>query len=223
MNSQSTHRTILYDIEIANAVPARYASPLEGVTYCKGWHDFKGMGIACVGVLEYVASDVSTPLETIPTPRVFYGDDIHRIPPLFERADMVVGFNSKRFDDKLLAANGVKVKTDYDVLIEIWRAVGALEDSEDLETMVFDYHRHGGYGLDEVASSNGLGRKALTGAEAPIRWQKGDYAKVISYCLQDVAMTARILDCAIRRRSLTLRAQGGGRADFFLEPPCNRL
>jgi len=45
--------TIIYDIEIAKAIPSKSEPKEEGVEYCKGWGDHAGMGIACLCAHDY--------------------------------------------------------------------------------------------------------------------------------------------------------------------------
>ena len=46
-------RIIVYDIEIAKAIQGRGEQRVDGIEYCKGWRDFKGMGIACICAYDY--------------------------------------------------------------------------------------------------------------------------------------------------------------------------
>lgn len=100
----------------------------------------------------------------------------------------MVGFNSIPFDNAVLrACEIVDIPEDcsFDLLREIWKAAGLGPK--------FEYPSHAGYGLDAVAKANGLGGKTGHGAIAPIDWQRGNVGAVIDYCLNDVAITAKLI------------------------------
>ena len=173
---------LIYDIEIANAIPPRDGSREDGITYAEGWADYKGMGIACVCVFDYVKDRA----------RVFCRDNLSDFATLVAAHDVVVGFNNLRFDDAVLAANDIiiHVEKSYDLLAEIWRGAG-LGPS-------FDPRTHGGFGLDAVCYANFRLSKKGHGALAPINYQRGNVGALIDYCLADVHMTKRLLDRVIR-------------------------
>jgi hypothetical protein len=102
----------------------------------------------------------------------------------------LVGFNSKGFDDKLLAANGLEgIETHYDLLEEIRIAAG------------FDAHfssvpKGYSYKLDALAKANGSA-KTGSGELAPVLWQQGKKQEVIDYCKMDVEITSKILNLGL--------------------------
>ena len=109
---------------------------------------------------------------------------------------LVAGFNSMSFDDNVcFKSAGIHVTTNYDLLRECWRADGLGE--------VFEYPSHAGYGLDALAKANGLTGKTGHGADAPVDWQRGHYGKVIDYCLEDVRLTAKLIQMVIAGDPLT--------------------
>lgn len=170
---------IIYDIEIEKAIPTKSNLYSEGIEYCDGWHDHAGMGISVVGVYDYLHDRY----------RVFCKDNADELAALIERADRVIGFNNRSFDDKVLSVNwGLVVlpAQSYDLLVEIWAAAG-------LEA-TFNYRTHGGYGLDQMAFANLGERKTGHGSIAPVEWQRGNIGHVIDYCLQDVRLTKRLID-----------------------------
>ena len=75
---------IIYDLEIVNCVPPKGGAPLPGLSYCNGWHDHKGMGVAVLGVYDY-GEDRS---------RVFCADNRDAWGALLSRKPLCVGFNS---------------------------------------------------------------------------------------------------------------------------------
>ena len=162
---------IVYDIEIKRAVPSESRPREEGVDYCDGWRDFENMGIACICAYDAITDRY----------RVFSDGNLDAFEDLC-RGRLVAGFNSIQFDDQVLAVEGISVKTDYDLLREVWVADGLEPTFRSVET-------HGGYGLDALAKANGLTGKTGNGADAPIWWQRGEYGKVIDYCVEDVRQT----------------------------------
>lgn len=171
---------IIIDVEIKKAILGRNETPIPGIEYCGGWKDYTNMGISCV-----CAYDINTHLS-----RVFLEDDLQGL------ADYIsdfptAGFNTKRFDLPLLAANGVRpaeglTLAHYDILEEIWLALGLNPDK-------FYQKTHGGWGLDAVCKATLGIAKTGHGALAPVWWQQGKTGKVIDYCLNDVWMEGQLL------------------------------
>lgn len=168
---------LIYDCEIVNAIPT--GDRIEGINYCKGWTDFEGMGVSVIGFKQN--QDEAEHCLAVGT-FAFVSD--YRC-----KGYRIVGFNSKVFDDKLLAANDFSLDTHYDLLEEIRLAAG------------FDRHwqsvpRGYSYKLDAIAKANG---KAKTGSGelAPILWQQGRHQEVIDYCKTDVELTSWILDLGL--------------------------
>jgi len=178
-------KTVIYDCEIIKGIPKKDEQPLPDIEYCEGWRDFDNMGISVICAHE---SDVGY--------RVFLKDNFHEFVELLNRADVVVGFNSLAFDNRLIEANGMPVVDDktYDILVETWKAEGL--------TAFFQYPSHVGYSLDAIAAANLGMKKSGNGALAPVDWQRGNYGAVIDYCLRDVILTKRIFDQIIKTGSI---------------------
>ena len=167
---------IIYDIEIANPIPPKSGELLPNITYAKGWDHPATMGIACIGVYDYVR-DVY---------RVFGEYELEEFSALLKSQDCYAGFNNIGFDNKLLRAYDVEISDSrsYDILAQIYSALGS---------------RQKGCKLDQVIKANfSSGGKTGDGAEAPIWWQRGYHTKVIDYCLNDVKLTKMLLDRIIR-------------------------
>ena len=186
---------IIIDVEIKKAILGRGETPIPGIEYCKGWRDFDGMGIACV-----CTYDINTGLS-----RVFLKEDLDEL-AAYVQGKTTAGFNTNRFDNNLLAVHGVDipnerllregdkpavwVKSHYDILEEIWIALGLNPDK-------FNPKTHGGWGLDAVCQATLGIAKTSHGALAPVWWQQGKRGKVIDYCLNDVWMEAQLLQWII--------------------------
>lgn len=171
-------KILFYDCEISKCVPPKYGYLDERYEYCGGWEDKQNMGIACICVyatwLGY---------------RVFLSesDQLDEFRSLASQADEIVGFNSLDFDDRLLAANGVNIRTTYDLLCEVRIASGQPPHYTLGVT-------RGGYNLNGVARAN-LGRgKTGTGELAPKLWQDGKTKEVIRYCFNDIDLLRELYD-----------------------------
>lgn len=198
---------IIYDIEIQKAIPPfKKKDRLPDISYCRGWTDFKNMGITCIGTY---MSEVGYVL--FEEKEVFYYDyngedfellleisieDSSRFSTGFDffveqanqeksKGEKLIGFNSISFDDKLLKASGYEVNTDIDLLCEIRLSTNQPPFYDPTLT-------RGGYSLNELAIANGLKEKSMTGAIAPIEWQKGNKESVRQYCLKDVYITREL-------------------------------
>ena len=177
--------SLIYDIEIVNAVPDRRGERVEGIQYCEGWHDHAGMGISVIGAYDYAESRY----------RVFCADNFAEFLALCAARAPLVSFNGIGFDDKVINAEmgpdiGVMPPSfRYDLLAEIWRADGL--------DPTFGGNSHTGYGLDATCEVNfGIG-KTGNGALAPVLWQQGRVGEVIDYCLNDIRITKRLFDHAV--------------------------
>src|SRR4030095_9778185 len=173
---------LVYDLEIIKAVPDRNGQRIEGIEYCEGWSDHKNMGISVIGCYDYATERY----------RTFLKDNFEEFVELARCRPLMVSFNGIGFDNKVIDACGLAAAVTrhaegyYDILRELWIADGLGPE--------FTYPTHIGYGLNEVATSNFGAKKTGHGATAPIQWQRGEYGKVIDYCLEDVRLTKRCFD-----------------------------
>lgn len=172
---------IVFDVEIEKAILGRNETPAAGIEYCNGWRDFKGMGISVV-----TTYDIQSHLT-----RVFLKEDLPELARYLD-GKATAGFNTKRFDIPLLVEHGVGTAnggfsgSHYDILEEIWLALGLNPDK-------FVPQTHGGWGLDAVCTATLGYSKTGHGALAPVWWQQGKRGKVIDYCLNDVWMEGQLL------------------------------
>jgi hypothetical protein len=177
----------VYDIEIIKAIPEKDGTSINGIEYCDGWQDHVNMGVSVIGGYDFAEDRY----------RVFTKDNWQEFVELIYKTPIVAGFNSIPFDNAVLKACGIIdiwEEKSYDLLREVWKAVG-------LEP-VFEYPSHAGYGLDAIAKANGLTGKTGNGALAPIDWQRGSIGTVIDYCLQDVAITTKLIKMVINSNEL---------------------
>ncbi len=171
---------LVYDLEIIKAIPPKDGFLEPNIEYCKGWHDHANMGVSVIGAYDFEADRY----------RIFTEDNWGEFADLYRDSTKIfAGFNSIPFDNSVLkACEIVDIAEDrcFDLLREIWKAAGL--------GPTFQYPSHAGYGLDAVAIANGIGQKTGHGAFAPVDWQRGNIGTVIDYCLQDVALTKKLID-----------------------------
>lgn len=108
-------------------------------------------------------------------------EELPKLWPLLERADLLVGYNSEHFDipilNKYYAGDLTKIKS-IDLLKEVKNVLGRRLK------------------LDNMAEAT-LGRgKTAHGLEAVKWWQQGEIEKVREYCLDDVRLTKELYDYA---------------------------
>jgi hypothetical protein len=191
---------IVYDLEIIKAIPTKEPR-IDGVEYAESWQDHAAMGVSVIGAYDFAEDRY----------RVFTKDNWHEFEQLIFSSPIVVGFNSIPFDNAVLKAAGIVdiwEEKSYDLLREIWRAAGLGEQ--------FKYPSHTGYSLDAVAKANGLSGKTGNGALAPVYWQRGQIGTVIDYCLQDVAITTKLIKKVIESNILTCPKTG---KDLWINAP----
>ncbi|MFH1967376.1 MAG: ribonuclease H-like domain-containing protein [Patescibacteria group bacterium] len=113
----------------------------------------------------------------------FFEENLADIFPIFEQADVVIGFNSESFDLPALAPHysGSMAKLpSLDLMDRIKKSVG---------------HR---IGLEAVAQATlGIG-KSGNGLDAIRYWQESNLQALEKYCLQDVAVTRDVYDFGLK-------------------------
>ncbi len=114
-------------------------------------------------------------------------EDLPKLWPLIESANMLIGYNSDHFDIPLLnkyyPGDLTNIKS-LDLLKEIRKATGRR------------------LRLDAVAEGT-LGKgKSGKGLEAVLWWKNGEIEKVKKYCLDDVRITKEIYDYAREHNTL---------------------
>lgn len=161
----------IYDTEIKHGVITDNNPAQRGYQYAAGWNDFAGMGIACLCGFDNREARY----------RVFMDDNINEAQAFISSFDAVVSFNGKRFDDKLLAANGIIIIRSIDLAELIWRAAGIPAGEHPK-----------GLGLDAICQANRLPGKTGNAANAPQDYQDGRTGTLIDYCLGDVRSTLHL-------------------------------
>lgn len=160
-------KRLFFDLEIIKLIqPDRHYPELE---VCAGWRDFANMGISCVG---YAVELDPAYAESWPDPNF--------VEMALSGDYQLIGFNSRSFDDRLLAAHGLEV-TSVDLLEMVKLAAYGSTSWQDQPPGY-------SYKLDALAEANLDFHKTGHGALAPILWQLGKQQEVLDYCANDVAI-----------------------------------
>lgn len=123
----------------------------------------------------------------------FFVEDLPKLWPIIESADMLIGYNSDHFDIPLLnkyyAGDLTQIKS-LDILKEIHKTIGKRMR------------------LDNLASETLGEKKSGNGLEAVVWWKNGEKQKVIDYCIQDVKVTKDVYDYARKNGHLKYSRDG---------------
>jgi DEAD/DEAH box helicase domain-containing protein len=107
--------------------------------------------------------------------------------PIFEKADMIIGFNSDHFDipilNKYYSGDLTKIKS-LDLMKEVRASLGRRIK------------------LDTIAEATLGKNKSGHGLDAIVWWKNGEKQKVIDYCIDDVKITKEIYEYALKNNSL---------------------
>lgn len=110
--------------------------------------------------------------------------------PIFERADMIIGYYSENFDlpllNKYYPGDLSKIK-HLDILKEIRKQYGR------------------GMKLDQLAEATLGTKKTGWGLDAVKWWKQGEIQKIRDYCLDDVKITKEIYDYAVKNGKLLFK------------------
>ncbi len=108
-------------------------------------------------------------------------DELHKLWPIFEQAEVLVGYNSNHFDIPLLnkyyPGDLTQIKS-IDMLEDIKNALGRR------------------LRLDSVAQATIGAKKSADGLQAVRWWREGKIKEIKKYCEQDVKVTKEIFEYA---------------------------
>lgn len=167
-----------------------------------GWDATHLLGVSCAVVYEYQTDRF----------RVFgpSDGDILRLKERLMQADRITGFNTFRFDFPVIwrisraawdERSQFPAEGDLEWINNVWASMvhrsndllRRIWQSLSLDPDVFS-KAHAGWGLDVVCLGT-LGRKKVgVGAEAPRWFQSGQWARLINYCVDDVALERDLSD-----------------------------
>lgn len=168
----------------------------------RGWDSHDEMGISVLVIFDYATMRY----------RIFEDRNAQEAIDILYGYDLVVGFNTVKFDWKLVRANWPeqiksrkiltipdnavinsegRISRDFDILRELWLSLGLDPDK-------FNPASHGGYKLDDVAWDTIKMRKTANGALAPVMYQDGRIAELFDYCLEDVRIERSLFEFAVQ-------------------------
>jgi DEAD/DEAH box helicase domain-containing protein len=155
----------------------RITFDIETIGDFTGGADFSNQEVTVVGVHDSETGEYSSYLK----------EELPKLWPIMERADLLVGYNSDHFDipilNKYYAGDLTKIRS-LDLLKEIKNVLGRRLK------------------LDNLAQATlGVG-KSGHGLEAQKWWANGEVEKVRAYCLDDVRITVELYEYAKKHKSL---------------------
>ena len=131
----------------------------------------------------------------------FLEEEFGQMWPIFERADLIVGFNSEHFDmpliNKYYHGDLSKIK-HLDILKEIKNSYGRRMK------------------LDQIAEGTLSSNKSSHGLQAVTWWKNGEIEKLKKYCVDDVKITKEVFDYAVKHGKLKFKENG-----IILDIPLN--
>lgn len=205
-------RFLVYDVEPA-VIPYLGGEKKEGFVYAdRGYEDYENLKIACICCyrsdtqeeIVFIAED--TPDFEVTDPslnRVSIVRNFKQFQEILGYAYKLIHFNGLSYDNRLLEAQGFFIKQDpyyhYDLLRKCWDAAGLDEDYEfpslnttDVVPSQEDLRKtkeHAVYTLKNLETMNFAPTKRYSGVSTAEMWQKGEYQRVISECMNDVRVT----------------------------------
>ncbi len=117
----------------------------------------------------------------------YFKEELHKLWPLFERADMLIGFNSDAFDIPLLNRyypGDLSHIRSLDLLAEVQKVLGRRVRLQSLA---------------EATLGRGKSGDGLTAGEW---WKEGKKERVREYCIEDVRLTRELYDYALLHGAL---------------------
>ena len=135
------------------------------------------LDISIVGVYDYETDKYTS----------YLVEELPKLWPLIEQAELLIGFNSDHFDIPLLNKyyNGdiTKIKS-LDILAEVRKSLGRRVGLGNIAEATLGYGKNG-HGLQAIEW-----------------WKKGDIESIRKYCIQDVKVTKEIYEYALKHKLL---------------------
>ncbi len=158
-------REITFDIETRNLIPTM------------GRGDMTRLDLAIVAIHDSETGEYSS----------YSQEELPKLWPIIEQADVLIGFNSDSFDIPLLnhyyPGDLTQIRS-LDLLSEVYTALGRRLRLQNLA---------------EATLGHG---KSADGIQSVKWWQEGLHDKVREYCIQDVKVTRDIYDYALEHGKL---------------------
>ncbi len=158
-------RKIVFDIETRN------------IFSDVGKNDPSLLDISLVGIYDSETKEYSS----------YLVEELPKLWPILERADVLIGYNSDHFDipllDKYYPGDLTKIKS-LDLMKEIKDVTGRR------------------FKLDHIAEGTLGVNKSGHGLQAITWWKQGEIEKIRQYCLDDVKITKKLYDYALKNKKL---------------------
>lgn len=155
-----------------------------------GWNNCHLMRISVAVVYDSIEKDFFSYTE----------DRIDELLNHFKRADLIVGFNVKAFDYKVLSAytsiDLLELPT-FDILEDVYKQLGFR------------------LGLDNLAKETVNHGKSADGLKAVEWFRQGDMESITKYCIQDVAATRDLFYYGLEKGHLKYRTKKGNKKASF--------
>jgi len=147
-----------------------------------GWQNSYLMGVSVAAIFDSLENRFLT----------FAEDEIDDLIVHLNKADLVVGFNIKRFDYAVLGAytgNDLNELTTFDILEDIFQRLGFR------------------LGLDHLAAETLKAGKSADGLQALEWYKQGEMEKLMDYCRNDVAITRDLFQFGLNNGHLIYRTK----------------
>lgn len=129
-------------------------------------------------------------------------EDLPKLWPILERADVLVGYNSDHFDIPLLNkyySGDLTTFRSIDIMVTIKKHLGRRPK------------------LDDVAAATLGAKKIAHGLEAVAWWKKGEIDKIIKYCEKDVELTDKLFRYIREHKHVKLKDLTGKKITIELD------
>lgn len=179
-------KLVIYDTEIMRCIRGKGEKKDPSYEYCRGWGDHEGMGISelCALVVEEDHYEIKSH-----GPVSDKRELIEWWTGIYQSGDLLCSFNGRRFDDRLMAANGMPVSTQYDIYTATKAAVKKQTGSKP--------QKGRSYSMGKIAQANEGFYKDTFSANAPQLYQDGEQERVTQGCRADVLLEGKIMAAGI--------------------------
>ena len=163
---------IVFDIETQN-------------TFADVNNDFKKLKVSCVSIYQY-ATD---------TYQSFEEHELGQLWPIFEKADLLIGYNSAHFDLPVLNnyyLGDLSTFPHLDLMAKIKDSLGFRLKLDDVAQAT----------LDNI-------KKSAEGLQAIRWWKEGKIDEIKKYCEQDVRVTKEVYDFGRKNKQLFYKSLTG--------------
>jgi DEAD/DEAH box helicase domain-containing protein len=175
---------VVYDTEIKNEIDG------EKIT----WAQHNKMGLSVAALHDYRDGDT----------KVYFEEDAAELADRLNTADLVVGFNTPPFDNKLVKAYAPNLKENeiknYCLLHQSRLATGWTEKQRFPSNMTLDHHLIATFGPQFAKTDHG--------SQAPKMYPAGQIGKLVSYCIADMRREKMLFEHVVQHGWVKTEAHG---------------